>query len=325
MHTPLFSIIIPMYNAESSLDKCISSALRQNVSKEVIVINDGSTDNTKELLKKYDGLVEVINNDNHGVSYSRNLGIKTARGEFICFLDSDDFLSDNSLEIYQGFMKSNVCMVVGASQHYTYDLKKITEKKGYKKNDEFLESSLALNRLIYKDRKFGVCDKVFRVEIIKNNDIHFEKGLSNFEDFCFLTEYLKKSFGNEVVFTNEVVYNYVESKFSLTRSTLNMNQLAFMPFLSRMERTLADKNLPYFYYNNMIISMDYMLRVMNCDSTAEDKKALKGCYKSLNGFYKENFFKYLKKPLPGFKKNTQFFIFLLSPRVFNIIKGRGDD
>ena len=81
------SIIIPAYNAEKFIEKCLNSI---SLDCEIIVVNDGSKDNTDIILKKKKNIT-IFNNDNHGVSYSRNFGIKNANGEYIMFLDSDDF------------------------------------------------------------------------------------------------------------------------------------------------------------------------------------------------------------------------------------------
>ena len=85
------SIIIPAYNAENYIEKCLNS-IEDKDSIEIIVINDGSTDKTMEILNKYKN-IKIINNTNHGVSYSRNSGLKVASGKYIMFVDSDDYLN----------------------------------------------------------------------------------------------------------------------------------------------------------------------------------------------------------------------------------------
>ena len=95
------SIIIPIYNGEKFIKKCLDSILANyNKNYEVIIINDGSTDGTREILNNYkEENIKIINNNNNGVSFSRNLGIKLATGKYIMFVDIDDYLSSNWYEI----------------------------------------------------------------------------------------------------------------------------------------------------------------------------------------------------------------------------------
>ena len=99
---PKFSIIVPVYNVESYLAKCLDSILCQSYKDyEIIAINDGSTDNSSKILKeyvdKYDNII-VINQENQGLSQARNNGVKEAKGEYIIFADSDDFIEKDLLK-----------------------------------------------------------------------------------------------------------------------------------------------------------------------------------------------------------------------------------
>ena len=103
----LVSVIIPVYNGEKYIKKCIESILKEKIDDlEIIVINDSSTDSTLKLLKEYKDRIIIKNNKkNCGVSYSRNYGLSIATGEYVMFVDSDDYLPDGSIK-------------------YLYDLKK---------------------------------------------------------------------------------------------------------------------------------------------------------------------------------------------------------
>lgn len=96
-----FSIIIPVYNTSEYLEKCINSVLNQKYTYfEIIIINDGSTDNSSEILEKYKSntKIRIIEQSNHGLSYSRNIGVKYASGDYILFVDSDDFIKEELLQ-----------------------------------------------------------------------------------------------------------------------------------------------------------------------------------------------------------------------------------
>ena len=98
----MISVIIPIYNVEKYLTKCIESVINQTYKNlEIILVNDGSTDNSKEIIDKYssiDSRIKVINKKNGGLSDARNVGIELAKGEYITFLDSDDWIELNMYE-----------------------------------------------------------------------------------------------------------------------------------------------------------------------------------------------------------------------------------
>ena len=110
MHNPLVTIIMPAYNAERTISKAIDSVLRQDYSNiELIVVNDGSTDNTKFICSQFhDDRLKVITQDNKGLSGARNTGLEVAQGDYITFVDSDDVLAGNYLWIlYDALIKEN--------------------------------------------------------------------------------------------------------------------------------------------------------------------------------------------------------------------------
>jgi glycosyltransferase involved in cell wall biosynthesis len=141
---PLISIIIPTFNRSDSLPVAINSIFHQTYTNyEIIVVDDGSTDNTKEITAKYPEIIYIYQ-DNHGVSSARNVGIQHAKGNFIAFLDSDDYWMPNKLELQiKEFSKSpSLCMVTSA---------KINTNK---KSDVFSDNAA------YKTKKFTFFDLI---------------------------------------------------------------------------------------------------------------------------------------------------------------------
>ena len=105
---PKYSVIVPVYNAEEYLDKCLNSILKQtNQDFEVICINDGSTDKSLDILNKYKDDIIIINEENSGVSIARNNGVKKASGKYLVFVDSDDYLENKLLEKVDNVSKNN--------------------------------------------------------------------------------------------------------------------------------------------------------------------------------------------------------------------------
>lgn len=118
-NTPLISVIVPVFNAQRFLPKCIGSILNQSYKNlEVLLIDDGSTDKSLEICKKYeqkDNRVVVISQENGGVSSARNNGLRRANGEYICFVDSDDWIPKKSIELlYRAILVEDSDLAVGA-------------------------------------------------------------------------------------------------------------------------------------------------------------------------------------------------------------------
>lgn len=113
---PLVSIIVPIYNMEKYLNKCIDSIVRQTYDNlDIILVNDGSTDSCQEICKTYEKIdkrIRVILKENSGPSASRNLGLKNARGEYIYFIDSDDYISDNAIQLMVEYALQYKCKMV---------------------------------------------------------------------------------------------------------------------------------------------------------------------------------------------------------------------
>ena len=116
--SPKISVIIPIYNVEKYLVECLESVISQTLKEiEIICINDGSTDNSGKILDKYatkDNRIRVVHKENEGVGKTRNLGIKTALGEFVCFMDPDDLYPTNDiLEVLHNKAKENNVLIAG--------------------------------------------------------------------------------------------------------------------------------------------------------------------------------------------------------------------
>ncbi len=222
---PLFSVLIPAYNAENTIVRCIESILQQgSYPYEVIVINDGSTDGTYNILKKYADIEQfkVINQENHGVSYTRQQLIKNATGKYILFCDADDYLESNALKIigefigrYDNFTSERIDLFV-----FGYNLVRESGKKRiqsrvlknglYSRNQYSRRHVAGFNDLYYS----ALWNKCFRRELIFSpNEIIFENLI---EDVMFNIDYIGRC--NRIMISDNIIYNYNQIGESLTRS-----------------------------------------------------------------------------------------------------------
>ncbi|MBQ3544324.1 MAG: glycosyltransferase [Lachnospiraceae bacterium] len=217
------SVIIPVYNVELYLKECLESVLQQEYKNiEVICIEDCSTDNSKKVLEsiaREDCRVRVfLNKNNSGLSKSRNIGIDMARGEYLLFLDSDDYLVDNSLKvIVQKADELSVDMLsfdsksIYEGSRITYDGKR---KKTYK-NEVLRGGDAFVEQRHNGDYKVPVWQYLYRRDFIKRNELYFVEGIYH-EDVLFT--FFAYMYANKVMFLNELVHMYRVRKESITTS-----------------------------------------------------------------------------------------------------------
>lgn len=181
------SVIIPVYNTEKFLERCLNSVIKQTLKEiEIIVVNDGSTDNSLEIIKKIketDARIILINKENEGLTKTRNRGLEIASGKYIYNLDSDDYLEENTMfeELYNKCENDNLDMVVF---DYYNDFE---NKKEYIKNIEVSDNGLIEKEDYIKDlikAKWGISiwGKLTKKEIFINNNIKFPENIFMGED-----------------------------------------------------------------------------------------------------------------------------------------------
>lgn len=222
---PKISVIVPIYNCEKYLDRLINSVLKQTYKNfELILINDGSTDSSKEKIEKYqDERIIVINKENGGVSETRNRGLKEATGELICFLDSDDYISKRYfatiIKYFEEYPKLELLNFGFYSETENNNLEQISidkisyKEKFYENKEELKKDFVALwdNTMLY-----NIWNKVYLASLIKENKIEFSKDNWG-EDILFNRIYLRciKNLYN----SKEAFYHYVrEREGALTKN-----------------------------------------------------------------------------------------------------------
>ena len=221
---PKVSIIVPVYNTEKFLNRCITSALRQSLEDiEIIIINDASTDQSLEIIKEYqilDSRIKLINfEENKGNGYGRNEGIKEATGDYILFLDSDDWLEPTTAEVtYQKAISKNFDTVLfGYTEHYTFLKHKKKNKKLYlplleDEATDFYKYFITHRKGLYSMPWVYLLSRKLLIE----KNVTFSEGIY-FEDIIFVAKALHctKMIG---VINNISLYNYRIRGNSITRT-----------------------------------------------------------------------------------------------------------
>ncbi|MBP5615546.1 MAG: glycosyltransferase family 2 protein [Alphaproteobacteria bacterium] len=218
---PKVSVIVPVYNTEKYLTKCLESLTRQTLSDiEIICINDASTDGSLQILQEYalrDDRIKVIDlKENGGVSHARNVGIDKTQGEYLGFVDSDDFIDLDFYEkLYHKAVETEADVVKG--NVYDYDIASQASKLTdfYDINDKIRENEAYF--------LYGFTSAVYKTDLIKNNKICFPTDISYFEDpyFSISVTLLKPKIG----FVDDAKYFYIRHDGSAATNYRNIEQV----------------------------------------------------------------------------------------------------
>lgn len=211
-------IIVPVYNAQKSLHKCIDSILAQSHTNfKIMLIDDGSNDDSLKICRQYqnnDKRIVVYSQSNSGVSAARNKGIELCTSPYLCFTDSDDYLDPHYLlNFAEGIAASpDVDMVFqGINRVFAGHTEKIVPQMGIYTRDKILDGISDINTYSI----FGyICTKMYRTEIIKRHHLSFNTNISISEDRIFALQYLEYCNGLYVI--NRSAYNYIIHNNGLT-------------------------------------------------------------------------------------------------------------
>lgn len=261
MNMPNISVVVPVYKVENTLHYCVDSILSQTYNDfELILVDDGSPDNSGKICDDYaqkDSRVAVIHKENGGVSSARNVGINNSRGKYICFVDSDDYIDKNFLEILVD-IKSKYN---GADNFWCYF--RTVDDYSFKRSEE-------INEALPNVETYGAADimtlhnlwldagpycKLYDREVINKNKIKFDENLSFGEDLIFNYQYLDNT-NKSIIVINDKLYNYVQGDLS------SLSKKYYPDLLS--------------IYNRIYNEIKYYMKKWNCDE--EQLKIFYNCY-----------------------------------------------
>ena len=221
MNNPKISVIIPVYNVEKYLSECLDSVISQTLKDiEIICVNDGSTDNSLQILKEYaskDIRIKIIDKENEGLGYTRRAGLKVASGKYILFLDSDDkYDSNHSLEyLYDGIKKCDADILIFCISNYQngnqhkWDLK-IDKPENVGRVLDFQDFSVYILNGCY-----SACNKLYSKQFLDSYDDWFFPKKIFYEDMPFHVQIMTRA--KKICFTDKVTYLYRVNPLSITR------------------------------------------------------------------------------------------------------------
>lgn len=239
----LISVIIPVYNAEKTIQKCVESIQIQGIEEmEIILVNDGSTDKSLKIcreLETKDSRIKVLTGKNQGVSNARNKGMKEARGKYIAFVDADDRIDHQMFHSLYDQMKKNPDIIV--FDYYEWKEKEYKEKHRFDdlEGDEISKEEL-IKRMIWQ--LGGTCwQAVYKRKVLYKNQVSFVAGRTICEDYQFFLESLRYS--KKVLVCKKCLYYYHISQSSTTgkyMKNLEKDKREFSQWLLEYAKEFAD-------------------------------------------------------------------------------------
>ena len=307
----LITIIINVYNGEKFINKCIDSIINQTYKKiEILIINDGSTDNTLKIIKKYkDKRIRIITTKNKGLSMSRNIGIENAKGEYLYFIDSDDYIEPNTIEYLYNLNKKNNTLISTCKSIDVYNYNESIKNKK-EEVDILSRKDMLLKILLWQNRTEALWNKLIKKELL--NNLRFAERIIN--DIAFTHKLIINT--DKVSYSNQIKYYHLIHYGNISiRKRENLDRVEDL-YKVIIERYNYIKDLyPDFEYNELGI-IDGITRLYYTKS-----KKVKRFLRELGAInlYKEYFNLKILKLNIGCREKIRLLVFRISPELYNII------
>lgn len=306
----LVSVIVPVYNVEDYLARCIDSIINQSYRNiEIIVINDGSTDGSLDFLNRYsDSRLKIISKDNGGLSSARNEGLKYATGDYITFVDSDDWINVSMIEIMVAKALERAADIVCVGNI-------VTDGKTFEDNSEYKElffcGESCLSQLLSIRIESFTWGKLYRRTIFDDYDCRFPEGY-NYEDVATSYKFFSKC--ERLVVIKKGLYYYYQRHNSIVRTKRLRESLSIVRHLKEMQ-TYQILNPFWGYYQLKILygCYVYTLRLPNKEKESEKYDEL---IESINTLRKKIT---LDKPLFWYLRQNDFYkVFLVKTNLIRL-------
>ncbi len=237
MNDNKISVIIPIYNTSLYLEKCILSIIEQTYTNlEIILVNDGSADNSLEICYKYSKLdkrIRVLNKEHTGLSDSRNFGLRNSNGNYISFIDSDDYISKDMYKNMMNIIKKYNPDMIECSMNIIYkESNKINELKLNEPTEiKVFDNATGMKEFLLKRIQPSCCNKLFRKSLIGESIFH---SVNRLEEYCFTWEMLEKS-SKYIFLPNKYYYYHYLRQDSITKSDNNKSIMNYIEFCKYLE------------------------------------------------------------------------------------------
>lgn len=316
----LISFIVPVYNVEMYIKKCVESIINQDYKNiEIILIDDGSTDKSSKIideLSKKDKRIITIHKPNGGVSSARNIGLDRAKGEYILFVDGDDFIDSDYASYFVNLINTDTFDIAYSSKCYDLNNKTRSETDNYKvyNSDDAIEG-------IYLG-KFGVAvwNKIYKREFLNKNKIRFDENIWYGEGMLFNIVCLKNT--DRIIVGDRLVYHQVFNPQSAMRKFNMESNLCGIRSLDIQKSILSTNNkkiINAWIYHKRCFNMSILVGILKSDTKKIYKKEYYKCIANLH----KNIFVPLKVNV-GVKTKILYMLAAIDPVLMAKIRIRNE-
>lgn len=267
----LVTVVVPIYNVENYLERCIVSIINQTYKNiEILLINDGSPDNSKKIMEQFrikDSRIKCFYKENGGLSDTRNFAINKAKGKYICFIDGDDYIENTFVEKLFNKLKIEKADIAWCNFNMVNDEGKYDEIVINENDIWFFEIPSA-------------CNKLFNIKLFKNNNILFPKGIW-YEDLATTPRLLLSA--KKICYVNENLYDYYFNDKSITNTysikvldSLKAVKIVDSYVIENKINNVEDK-IEYLYLYNGLLNTVYRLSMCNEAKISDIKNVVKIC------------------------------------------------
>ena len=245
---PLVSVIVPIYNVEKYVEKCVDSIVNQSYKNiEIILVNDGSTDKSRDIISQYqhDSRCSIIDKENGGLSSARNAGINMASGQYILFVDSDDWIDAGCIGTLVQHMSESQAYFCCYRYRFINSKNETTKTCNNFSVNSYVGTDIINNALSGHDITITAWSKFFKSDFIKDNKLCFREGIIN-EDYLFTIECSIKA--EKVSFCNKLLYFAFERDNSISRNIKEENVLVLSTLYKEVLRLFDDAGLLKTFY-----------------------------------------------------------------------------
>lgn len=282
---PFVSVIVPIYNVEKYIHRCIDTLINQTLKEiEIILVDDGSPDKCGEIIdgyaKQYTNIV-TVHKANGGVSDARNAGLKIAKGQYIGFVDPDDYVEHDMFEKMYHSANTNKSDLVVCGYNEVFS-STFTEKKTFEYISKFKSAPDLLTAYVQGYIGAYSWNKIFKHSLIKDNSIAFPKGVIIAEDQVFFCHYIKHLRSFSVV--PDCLYHYIRNDTSICAKYYNRQFEFYKIGFSALEKTIkyfGDEIEQSVYIQSKVNILNTLLRVLDMQSSTRNKTAISVRYKEM--------------------------------------------
>lgn len=320
----LISIVLPIYNVEKYLKKCVQTIINQTYTNiEIILVNDGSTDTSGKIcdeLKEIDNRIKVIHKENGGLSDARNVGLKYAKGKYISFIDSDDYISEEYVERLYNLLKDNgaqisICNFQRVDENQkTISINNITPG--------IISGRQALEK--FNDSKFYPAsvvawNKLYDIKLFEN--ILYPFGKQHEDEY---TTYKLYYISDKIAITSDILYYYRTVQTSIMNKNFNKKRLELIDALEERMAFLKEKGENKLYELALVeYESVLMIHYMNCKFYIDNSIEIQ---KEILTKFKNNYKEVMKSKECSIINKIKFFVAYRSPSLYynikKIIKGK---